>query len=154
MNQAQYEQQQQQQQQPLPYQWSMATAESQQQQQVPQQQPQDVCQTGFVEHCLVQANADGEQRLMLSLALNRTGNEQMTMASEFDGMCHVVVRFIDCLNQHYVKCSPVQAESVGALGGGGGNKDIFLESWTQLCSQDGSVRKSKCFGGSMSSMSS
>lgn len=124
-------------------------AQMSRQQMLQQQQPQDVCATGFVEHCLVRANADGEQRLMLaSMIANRTvfNNEQATLTSEFDGMCHVVTRFIDCLNAHYLKCSP--------LSGAGRQqqldhqkiahaKDVFAESWGQLCAPDSSVRRSK-----------
>lgn len=99
---------------------------------------QDVCQTGFVEHCLIQANQDGQQSLM-EAAGNRTNeSEQQLLAREFDGMCHVVIRFIDCLNHHYARCSPVQnGEGAHQL------KDMFHQSWSGLCAADGRVRRSK-----------
>lgn len=99
---------------------------------------EDVCQSGFVEYCLIQANQDGEQRLLA--AENRTGDHQdeQMLAREFDGMCHVVVRFIDCINHHYIRCTP--AQSVNQLAN---VKDVFYQSWNQLCSTDGPVRRSK-----------
>lgn len=106
----------------------------------PPQESADVCASGFVEHCLVQANSDGEQRLMLaSMVANRTGaTEQETLKSEFDGMCHVVTRFIDCLNTHYFKCSPVGRQVDQQMA-----KDIFADSWAQLCASNSLVRQSK-----------
>ena len=129
-------------------------AQMQQQQQQQQQQPpqqQDVCTSGFVEHCLVRANADGEQRLMLaSMVANQTAatpnGEQATLTTEFDGMCHVVTRFIDCLNAHYLKCSPLNGGRQPALDQQMAHaKDAFAESWAQLCAPDSSVRRSECF---------
>ncbi|KAH9406449.1 hypothetical protein TYRP_013427 [Tyrophagus putrescentiae] len=124
----------------------MAQMQQQQQQQQPPQQ-QDVCASGFVEHCLVRANADGEQRLMLaSMVANQTAatpnGEQATLTTEFDGMCHVVTRFIDCLNAHYLKCSPLNGGRQPALDQQMAHaKDAFAESWAQLCAPDSSVRR-------------
>ena len=107
-----------------------------------QEQPQDVCATGFVEHCLVQANNDGQQRLLASMSNNQT-SEKETLRREFDGMCHVVTRFIDCLNAHYFKCSPISRQQ--AIDQQMANaKDMFADSWSQLCANDGMVRQSKC----------
>ncbi|KAJ6224934.1 hypothetical protein RDWZM_003479 [Blomia tropicalis] len=104
---------------------------------------QDVCSTGFVEHCLMQANSDGEQRLMLSMANNRTGQQQSereTLTQEFEGMCHVVIRFIDCLNAHYVKCSPVAPQSTNGMQQFTNAKDMFAQSWGELCADNGHIR--------------
>ena len=101
---------------------------------------QDVCATGFVEHCLMQANNDGEQRLLASMVAGNRSDEQETLRREFDGMCHVVTRFIECLNAHYVKCSPLSRQQV--INQQMANaKDMFAESWSQLCAADGIVRQ-------------
>lgn len=125
--------------QPLLYQWAAARNSAPSSQEASSESSSsDVCQTGFVEHCLVKANSDGEQRLVESMALNQTGAaEHKILTSEFDGMCHVVLRFIDCLNEHYVKCSPVSNQNEAPP------KDMFYESWSQLCTADGAIRKSR-----------
>ena len=104
----------------------------------------DVCAAGFVEHCLILANNDGERRLLATMVANQTAfestpSEYETLTKEFNGMCHVVIRFIDCLNEHYLKCSPISRQQHQQ-----DTKDMFAESWTSLCAPDGQVRKSKC----------
>ena len=92
-----------------------------------------VCESGFVEHCLVAANQYGERRVLESLEMKNL-TESGTIVREFDGMCTIVLQFIDCLNLHHRRCGGHEAQQFSK------NRDLFLESWTGLCDPQGETR--------------
>ncbi|KAH9517347.1 hypothetical protein DERF_008026 [Dermatophagoides farinae] len=97
----------------------------------------NLCQGGFVEYCLIQANQDGEQSMMMEIGTtgNRTDNndkDKDQLSKEFDGMCQVVIRFINCINSHYFRCNPTSSQNP--------NTDVFLNSWTHMCGSDSKIR--------------
>ncbi|XP_027201726.2 uncharacterized protein LOC113795718 [Dermatophagoides pteronyssinus] len=104
----------------------------------------NICQGGFVEYCLIQANQDGEQSMLVigSNNNNQTDKDKDQLSKEFDGMCQVVIRFINCINSNYFRCNP----SSSTLNP---NTDVFLNSWTNMCASDSKIRNkylqhSKC----------
>lgn len=92
------------------------------------------CQDGFVERCLIQVNQDGEQRLLEISTNNQTGRDDLI--NEFDGMCQVVIRFMECINKHYNKCNPMQPKNQQ-------NTDVFYQSWSNMCASNSKTRNSK-----------
>lgn len=92
-----------------------------------------ICQDGFVERCLIQVNQDGEQRLLEIGANNQTGREDLI--NEFDGMCQVVIRFMECINKHYNRCNPISKNQQ--------NTDVFYQSWSNMCASNSKTRNSK-----------
>ncbi|KPM06990.1 hypothetical protein QR98_0054720 [Sarcoptes scabiei] len=96
-----------------------------------------ICSGGFVEHCLIQANQDGEQQLLSKSTIDNQTDlmvKDRKISIEFDGMCQIVIRFLDCINLHHQRCNPSLNNHQNL------DDDVFYQSWKKMCDADSKTR--------------